>query len=250
MGRKQVKKTAVATCGALDWQAKQAVAWLSRGIWHARVRAELNQGHATGCGNVYPCCICRSEEAPGPRDYAAEASRQQLASTPRGVARSAVARQPSGSLIGAMRSHDRPAQPCRQRRRPPRSSPGLVCSDRRPPPPPSDGLVRSDIARGRRRGHFHGGDVHHGRRAASSGSAGLRSSPPRDLVRDQHAQGRPARLRPPEATSPRRPSPPVPAALPSPTRSPPPPRVTGATAAIDEENTRFRRKGHRRWGRT
>jgi len=50
--------------------------------------------------------------------------------------------------------------------------------------PPSDGLLGSDIAHGRLRGHVHGGDVFHGRRATSSAAAGGRSSCPSGFVRD------------------------------------------------------------------
>ena len=51
-----------------------------------------------------------------------------------------------------------------------------------PPPPLSDCLVRSDITRGRLRGHFHEGDIFYGRHEASPVVAGLRSSSPNRLV--------------------------------------------------------------------
>ena len=89
---------------ALDWQTKvgKLLCACPEGfctVWHAQVRAKLNQGCATRCANVYvcACCIFRIEEAPGPRDCAAEASLRQLASTPRGVAcggSNAAIRQP------------------------------------------------------------------------------------------------------------------------------------------------------------
>ena len=108
-----------------------------------------------------------------------EASLQQLASTPRGVARSGIIsaiQQPNAfdatPPTVVLRSHAyRGNDPGR---RPMASSAATPA----PSSLPSGGLVCSDITRGRLYGYFHGGEVFDGRHTASSVVAGFHCFPP------------------------------------------------------------------------
>ena len=170
-------------------------------IGHAQVRAEWNQGCATRRVHVYSgaCRLCRSEGAPGPPDGVAEVSQRQQH----------AALQPPHPL-GAPFPRGGATPPRLRRRRPPRFVPRPRLHRQRRPRPPSSSNGLPDVARGCRRGRFHGGDVFSWQTSAARASvASFATACPKDRPVRRRPRRRPpsrprCRRRPPTPRPPPR----------------------------------------------
>ena len=128
---------------------------------------------------ICACCIYRSQEAPGPRDCAAEALQQLPCHSLQArltASLAAAATQPSSSLVRSMRHPSRSSCTATST-----AGTSAVVSWPPPPPPPPLRRPRPQRSSDTTRGHFRRGDVFHGRHATSV-VAGLRFSSPPGLV--------------------------------------------------------------------